>query len=146
MPSAPQTRRAIINDIQLLKGDCEGLVIYDCGSGWGGLCAKLSRAFQNAKITGFEISPVPYAISKCNPLRQYVIQRADFFILDFSNADILIFYLSPYHMNKLSQKLSAECKSGTVIYSQGFPIDGWHIDKKIATKYAIEKTLYRYVI
>ncbi len=144
MPSAPNTRKAIIEDIKSLKGDCHDLHIYDCGSGWGGLCGKLSKAFPSAIITGIEISPIPFLVSYLNPFRKYKIKRDNLFEIDLSQVDILIFYLSPYHMNLLSHKLLNAVKKGTIIYSQGFPIKEWDISQEMSISRSLEKKLYRY--
>lgn len=146
MPSAPQTRHAIIEDIQATKGDCNGLVIYDCGSGWGGLCQKLSNAFPFAHVTGIEISPIPFLVSYLSPWRKYTVQRGNLFETDLSHVDILVFYLSPYHAHHLAQSLHIKLKKGAVIYSQGFPLDGWETSLKISVPFTIEKNLYRYSV
>jgi 16S rRNA A1518/A1519 N6-dimethyltransferase RsmA/KsgA/DIM1 with predicted DNA glycosylase/AP lyase activity len=134
----------VINTIYSTKCDCDGLNIYDCGSGWGGLCSKLSKAFPNAQITGIEISPIPFLVSYLNPFRRYKIKRHDLFRIDLSQADILIFYLSPYHMDMVSHKILSEVQKGTTIYSQGFPIKGWNVSKEMDISLSLEKKLYRY--
>jgi hypothetical protein len=144
MPSAPNTRRAIIDDIRLLKGSCDGLNIYDCGSGWGGLCGKLSKSFPTATVTGIEISPIPFFVSRINPFRKYTVKRDNLFDVDLSQVDLLIFYLSPHHMANLVDKLKGDTKNKVVIYSQGFPIPEWEPSKIITIPYALENKLYRY--
>lgn len=90
MPSTWQTRNAIINDIRLHQGIDNHLNIYDLGSGWGGLCRKLSFNFKNAHITGYEISPIPFVISGIYKRKNHSSHRADIFKLNISNADIII--------------------------------------------------------
>ncbi len=144
MPSAPNTRKAIIKDLKSLKGDCANLRIYDCGSGWGGLCKKLSKFFPNATVTGIEISPIPFIVSYFNPFRRYKVKRDNLFKIDLSNIDVLIFYLSPHHMEQLSKKLKNNTKENVIIYSQGFPILELEASEIIGIPYALEKKLYRY--
>ena len=144
MPSAPATRRAIINDLKTIRGNCESLRIYDCGSGWGGLCRKLSKAFPKATLHGIEISPVPFLVSFLWPFRKYRVTRNDLFNTDLISADILIFYLSPYHMKKLETLLSSQDLSGKTLYSQGFPFNEWKESKIIEVPRTLEKKLYRY--
>lgn len=144
MPSAPATRQAIINDIQTIPGDYRSLKIYDCGSGWGGLCRRLSKAFPKADITGIEISPIPFLVSYLWPFRKYRIIRTNLFHVDFSSADVLIFYLSPYHMKRLETVLREQNLAGKIIYSQGFPFQKWKESKTIEVPYTLEKKLYRY--
>lgn len=145
MPSTPQTRNKIINILCENHDDCAGLSIYDLGSGWGGLCRKLSSKFPRATIKGFEISPVPYMVSKIFALfGHYTISRQDIFKLDLSQADIIVCYLSHYHMNKLANKIKNECRPGLILYSQGFPIKDMIADKIIDIPYSIEGKLYQY--
>lgn len=144
MPSAPQTRGAIIEDIQKQKGECENLNIYDCGSGWGGLCRKLAKSFPKASVVGIEISPIPFLVSFFTPWRGYQLTHQDLFKRDLSDADVVIFYLSPYHADRLADKLRRELKKGALVYSQGFPLQGWQVSKEINVPYSLEKKLYRY--
>jgi len=146
MPSSRKTRSIIIDDIQSLSTNGNGLTIYDCGSGWGGLCARLHRAFPKATITGFEISPIPYLISKLNPFRRYKIQRDNLFDIDLEQDDILIFYLSPRHMIRIKNEIIPKLKKGTLIYSQGFPIPDMKPQKTFMTTIALEKECYRYSV
>jgi len=147
MPSMPQTRRMIIDNIQKHHGDCDGLVIYDLGSGWGGLCRKLSNNFPKASVKGFEISPIPFLFSKIVALfGRYMINRQDIFKMNLNDADIIVCYLSHYHINKLMKKIDCESTKNIIIYSQGFPAQGLEPDGIIDIPYSIEKKLYRYDI
>jgi len=144
MPSSPQTRQAIIADLKALKGDAQGLHIYELGSGWGGLTLRLARHFPHATVIGFEISPVPYCVSLirrlCVRKNRYTLRYGDIFKQDLSAADIIICYLSPYHMKRLEPMIP---KNATV-YTQGFPFPDRKADQEIPIKYGIENTLYRY--
>lgn len=148
MPSAPQTRSIITDHIHTTHGDCNNLNIYDLGSGYGGLCRKLSKKFPNAKVIGYEISPVPYMISKiiqiCGLSKSYTIKRRDIFSVNLSNADIIVCYLSHYHMDELKKKLQADNIKNCSLYSQGFPIKSIEPNDIIAVPYSIERKLYLY--
>ena len=147
MPSLPPTRNAIVKSITSYRGDCAALKIYDLGSGWGGLCRKLSKYFPKATVIGYEISPIPYAVSKIvSFIQNHTITRANLFEKDISDANIIICYLSPYHMRELSKKLQSECKKGTLIYSQGFPIEDMTPKKIYDIAFGIERKLYCYEI
>lgn len=144
MPSTPSTRRMIINDIQDIKRDCNGLTIYECGSGWGGFVDKLARAFPLAIIKGYEISPIPYAVSKILKSKRTEIEYKNLFECDFAKADIIIVYLSPYHMEKLLPILENQLRGGSLVYSQGFPFKAKKEDAVLTPSYSIEKKIYRY--
>lgn len=144
MPSAPQTRKAIINDIRLHQGIDNHLNIYDLGSGWGGLCRKLASSFPKASIIGYEISPIPFIISKIKWRKNYAIKRANIFKINITNADIIICYLSPTHMKQLERDIQARAKKGAVFYSQGFPFPTIQPEKVIEIPYSLERKLYKY--
>lgn len=145
MPSMPQTRREIIGNIVRHYGDCEGLNIYDLGSGWGGLCRQLQNKLPLANIVGWEISPVTFMISKFISLfGHYSIRRQDIFKMDLSNVDIIICYLSNYHMDKLTSKIINTDKKKIIVYTQGFPLQGLDPIEVVKIPYSIEKKLYRY--
>lgn len=145
MPSAPKTRRIICNDIMQNYSKETAITIIDCGSGWGGLCRKLSKHFPHATVIGYEISPFPYWASKIVSLvGNYTVHRQDIFKTDLSDADILICYLSPYHMDRFSDYMHGINFKDKILYSQGFSLEGnipkaeWHIP------FSIEKKLYKY--
>jgi hypothetical protein len=144
VPTTPFSRNALVEDIRSLKGNCEGLVIYDLGAGWGGLCLWLARAFPKAKITGYEVSPFPYLVARIRQLisfkKNYRICYGDLFKKDISDADIIFAYLSPQHMTRLSPSIS----KGTIVYSQGFEMPGKTPEKVISVRISIERNLYRY--
>ena len=71
-------------------------------------------------------------------------KRDNLFKIDLSNIDVLIFYLSPHHMEQLSKKLKNNTKENVIIYSQGFPILELEASEIIGIPYALEKKLYRY--
>ncbi len=150
MPSAPQTRRKIIEDILSLKGKNEPLAIYDLGSGWGGFCRKLARAFPKAEVKGFEISPIPYWVSRLRRItsfrRSYSITKQNIFTTDVSQADIIICYLSPYHMERFKDEILPRMKKGSLLYSQGFPLKNHEADAEIKTPFSLEGKIYRYIV
>lgn len=147
MPSTPQTRNKIAQDIQKTHGPCDNFTFYDLGSGYGGMIKKLSKNFPNASIYGFEISPIPYVISRIfNIFRHSKISRKNIFSLNLGNADVIICYLSNYHMKELSKKITEECRKGTIIYSQGFEMPGFSPVDRIKIPMSIERTLFKYIV
>ncbi len=100
--------------------------IADLGCGWGGLVLKLQRLYPVSRVTGFEISPLPYWASRLRTTlsSRIDIMRESFFDKDISGNDIVTCYLSPYHMEKLKPQLE-NLKSGSVVISCSFPIKDW---------------------
>lgn len=122
-PSMPSVRRDVIQIIHNHKNDFESdtpLNIIDIGSGWGGLLQKLGTNFPKANITGYELSPAPFFFSKLFTLFQKNINilNKDFFKENLSECDIIICYLSPWHMNKMKD---IKFKSGSLLISCSFP-------------------------
>ena len=148
MPSAPQTRHAIIKDIQNRFMSRPDLLIYNLGSGWGGLCRKLAAADPSYTVKGFEISIIPYCVSKLMQMvslrHPYFISRGDLFTVNMNDADVVICYLSPYHMDRVALEIIPHMKSGSILYSQGFPLHERKADDVINVPLSIEKKIYRY--
>ena len=123
--------------------------IFDLGSGWGGILISLSKLFPNSTIIGYELSPLPYFISKLRVFfrkRNINVYREDFFKKDISDADIIFCYLSPYHMELLKEKFS-ELPNGSVIISCSFPILGWKPDKEeYISSFFVKIPIFRYTI
>ncbi len=148
MPSAPQTRKTIIDDLKKEIGDGADFKIIDLGSGWGGLCQKLSKHFPKASVEGVEISPIPFCVSKffqwLSIFRHYHIRRDDFFKLDIASYDVIICYLSPYHMDRFKNDLLSQLGQGTILYSQGFPLKNKTAEAVIDIPFSLERKLYKY--
>ncbi len=125
----------------------QGEVVYELGAGEGRLLLQFART-PAAKVVGFEISLVPYAIAwlRVRALRPRVSVRfKDFFKMDFREANVIFCFLTPPAMRKLQAKFTAECKPGTKIISYAFTIPGWTpevMDKPRPNAMAI----YRYTI
>lgn len=148
MPSAPQTRRRIIDHIGLHMGNKTHFTIYELGSGWGGFCRKLATAFPDATIQGYEISPIPFAVSKimqwfCFGVN-YHINRGDFFEKNMADADVIICYLSPYHMQRFEREIWPTLKFGSHLYSQGFAMATLKQDDSIDVPFSLEKKVFYY--
>ena len=124
-----------------------GEAVYELGAGEGRLLLQFAKT-PATKITGFEISLVPYAIAWLRILRmrpRVTVRFKDFFRVDFREANVIFCFLTPPAMRKLKQKFEAECAPGTRIISYSFSIPGWTsqvMDKPKPNAMAI----YRYVV
>jgi precorrin-6B methylase 2 len=129
----PSARHKII---EILKNDAEArpqarpYTIIDLGSGTGGLTAKIARAMPYARVTGIEISPVPWLISV---LRQKLLgpsnleyKRIDFWPHDCSDASAVVVYLTENIIERVSEKLRKELPPGTLVIANDVPLRaGW---------------------
>lgn len=147
-PTLPWVRRKVM-DLLLTRADItRSYRIAELGVGWGGLAVRLARTFKKATLTGYEISPAPYWMSKLRCAvygSRVTITRRDFFKEDLSGYDILICYLSPWHMEELKPRF-ANLKPGTLIVSNAFPIPGWTPSATAQTSIGVTITAYLYEI
>ncbi len=97
----------------------------DIGSGIGDLCTTVALLKPCSIVTGIEIAPIPWLISK---VRGYANRSsANFKIgnynkLNFSDYDIVFAYLSPAAMTSLWEKAQAEMRSQSLLISYEFEI------------------------
>lgn len=125
MPSSGIARKAILKVIpENQKGN-----IYELGSGWGTLALPIAKQCPKAMVKGFEISPIPWIVSKILQLfcgyPNLNFYRKDFFHVSLDDASIVVCYLYPEAMKQLKNKLEKELKPGSVVISNTFAIPGW---------------------
>ena len=102
---------------------CEKVVDLGCGD--GRLVHHASRHHQ-AKAVGLELSPLIYMMAKL--AQPYHILRGskaqvkfkNFYSHDLSDVDVLVFYLMPHALKRISPKFKKELKPGTRIVSYAF--------------------------
>ncbi len=145
MPTMPWVRRAIFAEIKRLN--IKPRQIAELGSGWGTMVFALHRLFPQARITGYEISLLPYLYSRvkllCFP-KTLRIHRQDFMNADLRGCDLVFCYLKPDHIERLKAKFKDELQPGTWIISNGFAIQGWTPEHEITIKAGIRITAYFY--
>jgi tRNA A58 N-methylase Trm61 len=130
-----------------LAGVKQGDVVYELGAGEGRLLLQFART-PAARVIGYEISLVPYAIAwfRTRRLQPRVdIRFKDFFKVNLGEANVIFCFLTPPAMRKLQPKFAAECAPGTRVISYAFTIPGWKpdvMDKPRPNAMAI----YRYIV
>lgn len=114
--------------IKTIPSDQEG-IIYELGAGWGALAFPLARRCPKAKVVAYELSPVPWIFLKIRTLvlgpRNLQAVRRDFLKEDLSRASLVVCYLYPGAMQKLSSKLVMELKPNAQVISNTFEIPVW---------------------
>jgi trans-aconitate methyltransferase len=146
MPTLPWVRREIIRALKDEVGNREDLLLYELGSGWGGLAVLIARAFPKVTVHGFEISPVPFVLSKLRQRKNLRFYNRDVFTLDLSGVDVIAVYLTPWHLERLVPKMKAEMKAGSLIVASGFALPDMEPEKTVFVKGALEKAIYVYRI
>ena len=119
------SRKKIINAV---PADREGM-IYELGAGWGTLAFPLARRCPESTVVAYELSPVPWIFMKlrgllCGPHNLKIVRR-NFLQDDLSGASLVVCYLYPGAMARLSSKLVMELKPGAEVISNTFEIPRW---------------------
>lgn len=104
--------------------------IYELGSGKGDFVFRVAELVPESRITGIEISPLPYlwaqAWRRFHPARERVnFTLGDVARTDLSDADAVMFYLMPGANKRLRPKLERELRPGTLIASVSFSLPDW---------------------
>lgn len=117
--------RAMLQMANLAPGE----TLYDLGAGDGRVILTAAREF-GARAVGIEIDPLRAAL--CNwrirlgRLQDRVrVERANFFDVDLSNADVVTFYLSQAAADRLKDKFERELRPGARVVSHRRPVPGW---------------------
>lgn len=104
----------------------------DLGSGDGKILHAVEDAYvrdhwsvDGLYLYGIERSPFPYQESVERKKKyglHYTVQKKDFFSESLTEYDIIYIYMITYLMSKIWRKIESECKSGTLVYTNGFAI------------------------
>lgn len=123
--STYRSRREIIKTV---PSDQKG-IIYELGAGWGALAFPLARKCPEATVIAYELSPLPWLFLK---IRKFLmgppnlkIVRRNFLNDDLSRGALVVCYLYPGAMEKLSAKLVLELKPEAQVISNTFEIPSW---------------------
>lgn len=125
-PWVPTPKARVERMLELAKLKA-GDSIFDLGCGDGRMVQLASKIYR-ADATGFELSPLVYAWAR---LRNFFLRsRAkiffrDFRRVDFSKANVIVCYLLPEILKKMSGKFAAELRPGAKIISYAFEISDW---------------------
>lgn len=128
-PWVPTPKDRVRKMLQLAKLK-PGQKVIDLGCGDGRLVHIASKEF-GARATGFEFSPLIYAMAKvAQPFYRFKGSHAkilfrNFFGVDLSDADVIVCYLLPHSMQKVRKKCERELKKGARVISYAFPIKEW---------------------
>lgn len=152
-PSVPWMRRAVI---KRMKEEVAGLntanpLILELGSGFGSLALAAAKACPDARVIGYEISPVPLFFSRMRAfvggLKNVKFVSGNFYEHDFSQANIVMTYLTINLMEKLRPKLEAELKTGAIVICNTFHVPGWTpTSEEMISNFVYELKVFTYRI
>ena len=146
MPSSP---RAVQRVLQYVVPPRAGS-IYELGAAWGSLAVPLARAFPDRRIIAYELSTIPCLFLllrvRVSGLKNIEVVRRDFFLDDLGKAAVIVCYLYPGSMDRLSTKLQSELIPGTVVVSNSFALPGWVPEQKSQLKDLYRTKIYRFIV
>ncbi len=122
-------RKKIIEILQKHFGSADtSPTIIDLGSGNGQLTRQIALTLPKANVIGIEISFMPWLISKLRQLffgpRNLHYQRVDFWSYDCGKVDAVVLFLTDNVLDRISQKLAKELKTGALVVSNECPLTG----------------------
>ena len=142
-PYLPSKPRAITEQVQL-SGAAPGKRIAEIGSGDGRVAIALAKA--GATVDGYENNPLlikrsRQAAETAGVSQLVTFHRRDLWKVNYAEYDAVVVFGFTYLMKRLSRKLAAEMKPGTVIVSNAFRISEWEPVEQgsSALKYLVPK-------
>ena len=124
--------------------------IIDLGSGWGNFVIRIAKQYPQRTIVGYELSFLPWLTStlvkKILGLKNLTLHRQDFYQADFSSASLLVCYLFPQAMEKISNKLRLEQSDITFLISNNFALPSWQAMKTMQVDDFYKSPVYLYKI
>ena len=106
MPSSRKVREAALD---MLAGESPER-IADLGAGWGGLAVRMAERWPEARVTAFELSPLPAWWMKLRAAiaggpDNLAIRRENFLDADLDSFDCVTCFLNREVMTALAEKL-----------------------------------------
>ena len=113
---------AFIDAVPMKKGQ----TMVDLGCGDGRVLREVGKNYKIRTI-GFEINLLAYIKARVLSLglKQVEIRRQNFWSQNLAGADLVFCYLYPDVMQRLSAKLKAELRPGTLVVSCNFALPGF---------------------
>jgi precorrin-6B methylase 2 len=136
MPTSAKLRHAVAAEVNRLSS---GGTMVEAGSGWGTLALYLARHCPGWQIIGIENSPVPLWISRfflrCTSAVNGIIHHnilfinGDIYTYPYAEVDVIVCYLYPGAMKRLSEIANNRLSPGTRIISVCFALPGWEPER-----------------
>ena len=143
----PSSSKAHLAMMQLVDETGKGTII-DLGSGWGNVVIRIAKRYPQRQIVGYELSFLPWLTSMCIKktlgLKNLTLHRTNFYLADLSKASVLICYLFPEAMEKISHKLLIRKSAVNFLISNNFALPSWQVYKTIQVNDFYKSPVYLY--
>lgn len=105
--------------------------IAELGAGVGTVAVPLAARFPEREIDAWERAPLPFLTCwlRARGRRNLRVLRRDFWAVDLGEYDVVFAFLSPAVMARLTTKVQAEMRPGTLFVSAAFECPGWPADE-----------------
>ncbi len=138
IPYVP-TRHDTVRDMLWLAEVGTNDVVYDLGSGDGRVVIAAVREFKARRAVGIELDAKLVQASRSNAVTAGVADRVQFihgdlFTNDFSEASVLVLYLSHWANLDLRAKIIRTLKPGARVVSHKFGMGEWSRDKTLIVR------------
>ncbi len=145
-PPLPSGGAARAGLVALIPPNLPDGPVYELGCGWGELALDLAKAMPGRQVVAVEASPLPWLVARARALgrENLSVRLGRIEALDLSDAALVAAYLGPKPMARLSDKLRAELRPGSVLLSNGFAVPTLTPEKTVALPTPVTTTLYRY--
>ncbi len=148
-PTSPRVRQTMMTLLPKRLPTQDG-VIYELGSGWGGLALALARRYPSHAVVGIEASLIPWLVAR---LRFAVtgpanlsLRRGDFMAGALADATLVSCYLPPEATERLREKLEAELRPGALVVANTFAIRPWRPLDEVTAPDIYASKVYLYEI
>jgi SAM-dependent methyltransferase len=123
--------------------------VVDLGSGFGTLVLAVARRCPRSGVIGYEISPVPFLVSRLRiwlaRLPNASVRYGDYFGAQLDGVDLVLCYLAHKPMPRLRDKLTKQLPPGAELICHTFAVPGWTPLETIRAPDLYHTPIYRYV-
>ncbi|WP_337100713.1 class I SAM-dependent methyltransferase [Paenibacillus sp. YIM B09110] len=126
MPSSSQARMAVSTVIGRMSGPIR---VIEAGSGWGHLALHIAEKCKGSTVEGVENASLPLWTSQLARFALWrsnvTFRRGDIYKEAYEQADVIVCYLYPGAMKRLSGIFKEKAKPGARIISVCFALPDW---------------------
>lgn len=147
MPSSAPVRQAVTVEMKRLTSK---KLIVEAGSGFGTLALHVGRYSADSQVIGLENSIIPLWVSRLlarlGPRSNVNFIQRDLYTYSYEDVDVVVCYLYPGAMKRLSTIWSGRLTPGAHVISVCFALPDWQPDRVITCKDLYHTKVYVYTV